>query len=319
MDVAVAPVEHQALARPGSKRLEFVLGQDRGELAGVLHERQEMMRALVFDRPHRRGEAAGTAALRAQLEPVRAQRDLSRRRRDHIVTAHELGDERRARGVEYVARATRLLDAPAIHQHHEIGERHRLVLAVRDVQERDAELLLQPLQLGAHLDAQERIERGERLVEQENARLRDQRAGKRDALLLPAGQLRRQPRGVWLHVHEAEHVHRLGVALRPSDAAHLQREGHIVDRGQMRKQRVALEHHRGAARLRRQISDVLVADQDVARGCGLVTGDEAQGRGLAAAGGAEQAAIGVGRHFQVDRVDRGRAAVGLGQRCKLEA
>ena len=34
---------------------------------------------------------------------------------------------------------------------------------------RDAELVLQPLQLAAHLDPQERVERGQRLVEQEIA------------------------------------------------------------------------------------------------------------------------------------------------------
>ena len=38
-----------------------------------------------------------------------------------------------------------LFSAPAVHQHDEVGKCHRLVLAVRDVQERDAELLLQPL------------------------------------------------------------------------------------------------------------------------------------------------------------------------------
>ena len=75
----------------------------------------------------------------------------------------------------------------------EIGQRHRLVLAVGDVDEGDAELLLQPLQLGAHLDAQERVERRQRLVEQQDLRLGDQRARERDALLLAARQLRRQP------------------------------------------------------------------------------------------------------------------------------
>ena len=44
-----------------------------------------------------------------------------------------------------------LLDPAAVHHHHEVGERHRLVLAVGDVDEGDAELLLQALQLDAHL------------------------------------------------------------------------------------------------------------------------------------------------------------------------
>ena len=61
---------------------------------------------------------------------------------------------------------------PSFITHDEVGERHRLVLAVGDVDEGDAELLLQALQLGAHLDAQERIERRERLVEQQDLRAR---------------------------------------------------------------------------------------------------------------------------------------------------
>ena len=62
---------------------------------------------------------------------------------------------------------------------------------------------LQPLELGAHPDAQERVERRERLVEQEDLRLGDERAGERDALLLAAGELGRKPLGVARHVDEA--------------------------------------------------------------------------------------------------------------------
>ncbi len=48
---------------------------------------------------------------------------------------------------------------------------------------------LDPLQLDLHLVAQLLVERAERLVEQQHARLGDERAGERDALLLAAGQL----------------------------------------------------------------------------------------------------------------------------------
>ena len=60
------------------------------------------------------------------------------------------------------------------------------------------------------------------------------------------------------------------------DAAHLQREGDIVDAGQMREQRIALKHHRRAALGRRQVGDVVGADQDVALRGALVAGDHAQ-------------------------------------------
>ena len=97
-------------------------------------------------------------------------------------------------GEDLVRRAA-LLDAAVVHHDDQVGERHGFVLAVRDVNEGDAEILLQALQLGAHLDAQERVERGERLVEQQDLRVGDQRAGERHALLLAARKLRRKTLG----------------------------------------------------------------------------------------------------------------------------
>ena len=92
-----------------------------------------------------------------------------------------------------VARMRRLLDAAVVHDDDQVGQRHRLFLAVRDMDEGDAERRLQLLQFGAHADLQERIERRQRLVEQQRFRIGDQRAGERDALLLAAGKLRRTP------------------------------------------------------------------------------------------------------------------------------
>ena len=56
-------------------------------------------------------------------------------------------------------------------------------------------------QLAAHLQAQKLVERRQRLVQQQHARIGDQRARQRDALLLPARKLRRQPVGERLHAH----------------------------------------------------------------------------------------------------------------------
>ena len=117
------------------------------------------------------------------------------------------------------------------------------------------ELALQPLQLLAHLDAQERIERRQRLVQQEDPRLHDQGARQGDALLLPARKLRRQPRRIVRHLHEVEKFARAPMPLGLGDAAHLQAECDVVQAVQMREQRVALKHHRRAALARRQAGD----------------------------------------------------------------
>ena len=63
-----------------------------------------------------------------------------------------------------------------------------------DEDERDADLALDRLELDLHLLAQLEVEGAERLVEQQHLGPVDQRAGQRDALALPAGQLRRAAR-----------------------------------------------------------------------------------------------------------------------------
>ena len=60
-----------------------------------------------------------------------------------------------------------------------------------DVDERDADLALDALELELHHLAQLEVERAERFVEQQRAGVVHQRAGQRDALLLTAGELGR--------------------------------------------------------------------------------------------------------------------------------
>ena len=56
----------------------------------------------------------------------------------------------------------------------------------------------------------------------------------------------------------------------------------------MREERVGLEHHRDVAIGRRETGDIAVADGDLAGGRHFETGNHAERRGLATAGGAEE-------------------------------
>ena len=108
--------------------------------------------------------------------------------------AHEAGDEDAARPlVELARRAAPARPLPRVHDDDLVADRHRLVLVVRDVGDGQAEALLQAADLLAHRAAQARVEVRERLVEQQHRRLEDQRARERDALLLAARELARQP------------------------------------------------------------------------------------------------------------------------------
>ena len=82
-------------------------------------------------------------------------------------------------------------DAAVLDDQHAVGERHGLGNVVGDQDRGEALIVPDPLEQLLHLDAGQRVERAERLVEREDARLADQRARQRHALLLAAGQHRR--------------------------------------------------------------------------------------------------------------------------------
>ncbi len=87
------------------------------------------------------------------------------------------------------ARAGDLLEFSGAQQGDAIGHDHRFFLVVRDEDEGDADFALQRFEFDLHLAAQVGVERGERFVEQQQARAIHQRAGERDALLLSAADL----------------------------------------------------------------------------------------------------------------------------------
>ena len=99
------------------------------------------------------------------------------------------GDELALRMLVHLRRRPDLLDLPLVEDREAIRHRQRLFLVVRDVDEGDADLALDRLQLDLHLLAQLEVERAERLVEEEHLRPVHDRARERDALSLAAGEL----------------------------------------------------------------------------------------------------------------------------------
>ncbi|KAG1249133.1 hypothetical protein G6F68_013501 [Rhizopus microsporus] len=154
-----------------------------------------------------------------------------------------------------------------------------------------------------HFGHQFRVQRRGRLVEQQHFRLQGQRAGNRHALLLAARQLAREGIGLVGQAHPRQQRARLLLGLRARHAAHGDgRLDDVLQRGQVREQVEALEHHAhlGAATadlaLRQLVQGVTVtavADQLAADGHVAAVGafqvvDQPQQRGLAGAGRANQ-------------------------------
>ncbi len=109
-----------------------------------------------------------------------------------------------------------------------VRDRHRLLLVVRDMDERARLRLLDAAQLVLHLPAKREVERTQRFVQQQHGRIGDERAGERDALALAAGGGGYPP---VTEAGEADHLQRLPYAcsdLRLRQAANGQAETDIA-------------------------------------------------------------------------------------------
>ena len=85
-----------------------------------------------------------------------------------------------------VERRCGLLDDAVLHHDDRVAHRHRFRLVVSDVDRRHAEFTMHLGEEAARLDAQLRVEVGQRLVHQEDARAAHHRARQRDTLALAA-------------------------------------------------------------------------------------------------------------------------------------
>ena len=166
----------------------------------------------------------------------------------------EAGHERlRGLLVDLLRRAA-LLDHAGVHDRDAVGHRERLLLVVRDVEERDADLALDRLELHLHLLAQLEVERAERLVEQQHGGPVDERAGERDALALAARELVRLRRLAPGQPHQLERLGHARADLVRRHLAALEPERDVALDVEVLEQRVALEHRVDVALERRHAS-----------------------------------------------------------------
>ena len=190
-----------------------------------------------------------------------------------------------------------LLDTAVAQQHDLVGHAHGLGLIVRHVQHGDAEPPLQRQDFAPHIGAELRIEVRQRFVHQADRRLGDDGATECHALLLAAGELARLP---LQQVARCRGSPQRAPAARPlwrRNPARLQPEHDVLRDAQMREQGIGLEHHRNAARGRRQSGHVAAGDLHPPLGCRLQSGNDAQAGGLAAARRAQQNGEAAGRNI----------------------
>ena len=155
-----------------------------------------------------------------------------------------------------------LLDPALVEDGDPVAHRERFFLVVRDVEEGDADALLDRLELDLHLLAELQVERAERLVEQKHARRVDDRARERDALALASRELHRLARAEVFQPDEAQSLRRALVAVGVLDALHPQPVGDVLQDAHVREQGVVLEHRVHVAQIGRRRADVLSSELD---------------------------------------------------------
>ena len=145
-----------------------------------------------------------------------------------------------------------------------------------DDDEGGAETLLQLHQFGLRALAQLLVERGQRLVEQQDPRAARQRTRQRHALLLAAGKLVGLALLEALEFDERYHLGDAGGDIGSGHPGALQAERDIVPHRQMRKQRVVLEHHVDRPLMRQQLRNVPAVEQNPALVRRLEAGEHPQ-------------------------------------------
>ena len=221
----------------------------------------------------------------------------------HRGRADERGDEEVRRLAVERLRTIDLLHGAGAHHRDARAERHRLDLVVRDVDGRDPETLVEACQLGAHVDAQLRVEVRERLVHQERSRFAHDRAAHRDALPLAAGERAGAAMEELLEPEHPRDVSDAALDLLLRGLPHLEPVGEVLGHGEVGVQSVVLEHHRDVTVTGSEPGDLAVADPDLAVADLLESGEHAKQRRLAAAGRADEHHELTARDREADLVD----------------
>ena len=204
------------------------------------------------------------AALQHDLGEVPAARTPAQQ-----VRSRERGHERVARARHELGRRRELAQASVDEHADLVRERRRVLVVVRDEQRGEGEVAQQLVQLAAHLRLRMRVERSERLVEQQHRRVPREGPGERDALTLAAGELS----GTRVcEVRDPEPLEQV------ADGAGV---GHVRTNAHVREKRIVLEDEADAPLLRRQSAPRRAVERHASARRLQQTGDDAQHRRLA--------------------------------------
>ena len=308
------PVPLLALGRPVRARQGHVAAQQRLALALEARSQRIGERADAGDDGNAQRHAGDEDVEAPEAVALLAQRQAQRQRQsaEQRPPRLETGDRDRHAGASSLPAispsAMRTMRPQRSASFEIVGDENqgRLAAALQAEQQID------------HLLAGLAVEVAGRLVGEDDLRAGAQRAGDGDALLLAAGELRREVVGAMGQAHLGEHgAGRLeGVGL----AGELQRQGHVLQRRHGRHQMERLEDDADVAAaddgklVLAQPHEIVAGDPHLARGRPLQAGDHHQQGGLARAARADHGNQLAGRDLDIDSPQNLHGAGATGER-----
>ena len=220
----------------------------------------------------------------------------------HRRCADESSHEQVGRSVVEIDRRSGLLDPPVVEHDDPVREGHCLGLVVGHVDHGGAQPVAQPRDLETHAYTQRGIQIGERLVEQEDLRVANDRSSDGHPLALTPGELAGIAPEQRIDLQGRGHVRHAPGDLFLRCPGEPQPESDVLRHRHVRKQRVGLKHHRDPALRRRDVRHVPLPDRDSTGGDALQPRDHPQHGGLAAPRRADEDHEFAVRDCQIDAV-----------------
>ena len=208
--------------------------------------------------------------------------------REKVVLADEAGSEPAPGILVDLLRRIVLLDAAAVHNDDPVAHGEGLFLVVGDIDEGDAQPLLQAPQFHLHGLPQLVVQGTQWFVQQQDFRIVYQRPGDGYPLLLAATHLLGLPVTQLLQLGQLQHFGNPFLLLLAGNFFHQQPEADVFFHCHMGEQGIMLEHHVHIALVGGQLGDFFVIQKNMTRSGRLQTGNHAQYCGLATAGRPQQ-------------------------------
>src|SRR5439155_22357396 len=200
-----------------------------------------------------------------------------------IVLPHERGEKSRSWCIIDSATVRNLPDYPLIHDRDAVRHRQRFALIMGDVNEGDADTLLDGAQFVAHMLAKLEIERRQGLIEKQHLRLDGKCARNGNALFLATGEFAHQLVALARQGDEIQEIFGAAAAIGLVDAKQASSISDVFSNRHQREQCEILENERGRPLIRADAGHILAGDAHRAFGGIEEPRNSSQYCGLAAA------------------------------------